>query len=73
VSGCVLLHGGRRVNGMVGRREQATGPTRLVLVALPICVLFGVPGCGLPIVYLVVIGGLSVGSRVDLCFQSLLR
>ena len=30
MSGCVLLHGGRRVNRMVGRREQATGPTSLV-------------------------------------------
>ena len=73
MSGCVLLHGGRRVNVMVGRREHVTGPTRLVLVTLSIFVLFGVPGCGLPIVYLVVIGGLSVGSRVDLRFQSLLR
>jgi len=70
----MLMHGRRRVmEEYVVVGSSLLGAHRLgFLAALAICVLLVVPACGLPVVYLIVIGWLMLGSRVVLRLHSLL-
>ena len=59
--------------GICCSRKQPFGAHRLgFLAALAVRVLLVVPACGLPVVYLIVIGWLMLGSWIVLRFRSLL-